>query len=205
MCEICGKRTTNITVNNINYTICSSCGFLSKTKEFIPSVTDEYNRYLLHDNDTNDGYIKYQENFYNSIEKFLGENVLDFGCGNNHILANIINENNINSSYFDIYFYPDESYKKSLYDAIIMEEVIEHLSDPVSVLKELISLLEENGKLIIKTMFIKEDTNLKNWWYLRDITHISFFSFETFSYLSKLLSLEIIYCNDKDLIILQKA
>ena len=131
--------------------------------------------------------------------------MLDFGCGNNHILANIINENNINSSYFDIYFYPDESYKKSLYDAIIMEEVIEHLSDPVSVLKELISLLEENGKLIIKTMFIKEDTNLKNWWYLRDITHISFFSFKTFSYLSKLLSLEIIYCNDKDLIILQKA
>ena len=150
-------------------------------------------------------YILYQENFFNDIRKFLGKTVLDYGCGNNHILSDIIEKNGYNSSYYDLYFYPDVNYKKARYDAIILEEVIEHLSNPLEVLNELVTLLNNNGNLIIRTQFIPKDLLNKKWWYLRDITHISFFNFSTFKYLSKLLSLQIIYCNEKDLIILKKA
>ena len=205
MCKICGQTTREILIDKIKYDSCDSCGFLAKTTQFIPDSEEEYNRYLLHDNNSNDGYILYQEKFYNDIQKFLGQRVLDYGCGNNHILSDIIEKNGHNSSYYDLYFYPDENYKKASYDAIILEEVIEHLSNPLEVLRELVLLLEKDGNLIIRTQFIPTDLLEKKWWYLRDITHISFFNFQTFEYLSKLLSLQIIYCNEKDLIILKKV
>lgn len=85
-----------------------------------------------------------------------------------------------------------------------MEEVIEHLSEPVNVVKELVKLLNDKGKIIIRTQFIPSDIFSKNWWYLRDTTHVSFFNLKTFNYLCEVFPLSIIYCNEKDLIILQK-
>ena len=205
MCKICNNPTEIIIIDKITYHMCSHCKFLSKTDEFIPDHDKEYNRYLKHDNNDNEDYINYQKKFFHDINNYLGENVLDFGCGNNHILANIIRNNGYICDYYDLYFYPDSNYKKTSYDAIILEEVIEHLKDPLNTLKDLVCYLNSGGNLIIKTMFIPNDIMQKKWWYLRDTTHISFFDLETFSYLSKLLSLQIIYCNDKDLIILQKA
>ena len=205
MCKICSKKTEIIFIDNVSYQFCPFCGFLSKTEEHIPNPTDEYERYLKHENNANDDYIRYQGKFFADIKLFLGDKNLDFGCGDNHILANVLSKNGYECHYYDLYFYPELNYKKTRYDAIILEEVIEHLKDPLLVLKELTLCLKSDGKLIIKTMFVPENVFDKKWWYLRDITHISFFDKDTFLYLSKLLSLEIIYCNDKDLIILKKA
>lgn len=204
MCKICGRNTKKITIDNVNYDFCGYCGFLCKTKEFILEPKLEFDRYQKHNNSSNEDYINYQEKFYFEIKEFLGKNVLDFGCGANHILSDILNKNNINSSYYDLYFYPDENYKKNLYDAIILEEVIEHIENPLLVLQDLAMLLNPNGKIIIRTRLIPENVFNIKWWYLRDCTHISFFDYNTFLYLSKLLSLSIIYCNDKDLVILKK-
>ena len=205
MCKICGSLTKNIFINKVNYEFCDYCGFLCKTKDYILSSEDEYNRYLLHSNSENENYINYQKKFYDEINDFLGEKVLDYGCGDNHILANILKENGHDSMYYDLYFYPDIKYEKYLYDAIILEEVIEHLNDPLSVITKLIKLLNINGKLIIRTNFIPKNVVEKNWWYLRDITHISFFDIKTFQYIGNLLSMRIIYCNEKDLIVFEKA
>ena len=65
-------------------------------------------------------------------------------------------------------------------------------------------LLKEKGNIIIRTRFIPINIFEGNWWYLRDITHISFFDLKTFLYLCEHFNLKIIYCNDKDLIVLQK-
>lgn len=205
MCKICNNISINKIINKLTYDFCPFCEFLSKKEEHHLDSENEFKRYLEHNNNDNIGYVNYQEKFYNQIEKFLGLFVLDYGCGDNHILANIINKNNIKCYYYDLYFYPDENYKKHLYDAIVLEEVIEHIADPVNTLTKLLPLLKSGGKFIIRTMFMPTDVFTKNWWYLRDSTHISFFNLKTFSYISKLLSLQIIYCNDKDLIILQKV
>ena len=116
----------------------------------------------------------------------------------------ILVENGFDAMYYDLYFYPEEKYKKHLYDAIILEEVIEHLKDPMCVLNDLIPLLENGGKIIIRTNFIPTNIFEGKWWYLRDTTHISFFDIKTFKYISNLLPLAIIHCNDKDLIIFEK-
>ena len=204
MCKICGSLTKKITINKLNYDFCEKCGFLCKTADFILSSEDEYNRYLLHNNSSNDNYINYQENFFNEIKDFLGEKNLDYGCGDNHILANILTKNNYETLFYDLYFYPNENYEKHRYNAIILEEVIEHLNKPLDVLDRLVSLLEKDGKLIIRTNLIPPNVFDGKWWYLRDTTHISFFDIKTFQYISNLFSLSIIYCNDKDLIVFEK-
>ena len=91
------------------------------------------------------------------------------------------------------------------YDTIILEEVIEHLKEPLEDLMRLSLILNDAGKLIIRTRLFNEETDLPNWWYLRDQTHICFFSYQTFKKICELLNLRIIYCNDVDLIILQKV
>ncbi len=204
MCKICGSLTKSVKINKINYEFCENCGFLRKTDEFILSSKDEFDRYLNHNNSNNEGYVKYQENFLNEIHKFLGKKVLDYGCGDNHILADILSQNGFESMYYDLYFYPDIKYKKHLYDAIILEEVIEHLKEPMDVLNDLITLIDKGGKIIVRTNLIPTNVFEGNWWYLRDTTHISFFDIKTFKYISNLLPLAIIYCNDKDLIIFEK-
>ena len=205
MCKICGLPSNELILNKISYEKCPGCNFLAKKDSFIVSSEKEFERYQNHENDDSSGYRDYQTRFYEMIKDFLGECVLDYGCGNNHILSNILNEYGINSNYYDLYFYPEINYKNTKYDSIILEEVIEHLKDPISVLKDLILLLNDNGRLIIRTNLITDKIDLNNWWYLRDITHISFFEFKTFETICELLSLKIIYCNSKDLIILQKA
>ena len=204
MCKICGSLTKNIAINKIKYEFCESCCFLCKTQEYILPPHDEFQRYLHHNNSDNEDYLKYQEKFFNEIHSFLGAKVLDYGCGANHILVDILIRNNFDANYYDLYFYPNENYEKHLYDAIILEEVIEQLIQPMDVLTKLVSLLSKGGKIIIRTNLIPQNILDGKWWYLRDTTHISFFDIKTFEAICNLLPLSIIYCNDKDLIIFEK-
>lgn len=203
MCKICNKETISLVINGINYDKCNNCGYLAKKAEHILEEKEEYNRYLLHDNDTSEQYFNYQEKFYYEISNYLDNKVLDYGCGNNHILVNVLEKHGVDCNYFDLYFYNDTNYEKDRYKAIILEEVIEHLKDPTTTLKQLLNLLDTGGNLIIRTRFLKEELDSK-WWYLRDSTHIGFFEVKTFLYLCGIYNLKIIYCNDIDVIILKK-
>jgi len=204
MCKICRNSTKILSFNNVFYRKCFSCDFLFKTDEYILSSESEFERYKLHNN--NDlSYFSYQKSFYFSIKEFLSGKVLDYGCGDNHILASIIMEEGYDSSFYDLYFYNNEYVLKNSYDSIILEEVIEHLKDPIKEIKKLLEILNKNGKIIIRTQFLNDELDLSKWWYLRDSTHISFFSIKTFIYICELFNLKIIYCNDKDLIVLQKV
>lgn len=204
MCKICGNSTKLLSINNIFYRKCSLCDFLFKTDEYILSSKSEFERYKLHNNN-DQGYIDYQKNFYNDIKGFLYGKVLDYGCGDNHVLASIISDSGFDSSFYDLYFYHDEKVLNEKYDIIILEEVIEHLKDPLGEIKKLLEILNNSGKIIIRTQLLNYKVDLSKWWYLRDSTHISFFSFKTFKYICELFNLNIIYCNDKDILVLEKV
>lgn len=204
MCKICGFKTKKIEINGIIYHKCLNCGFMYKDESHILSSELEFDRYKLHNNNDKDYYL-YQKSFFEEIEKYLSGNILDYGCGDNHILSNIINEEGYYCSFYDLYFYDNEDTLLNLYNVIILEEVIEHLKSPITILKKLYSLLNKDGLFIIRTRLLNKNINLNSWWYLRDTTHISFFSFKSFQICCELLRMNIIYCNDKDLIILKKV
>ena len=178
-CNICNELMKEET----DYYICPYCSYALKRK--IESKETQYKRYLAHKYDEN--YISYMKNLTREID-FNNKLVLDFVCGQQPCLSKIyLNSKFVN---YDLFFYPNEDYKLNKYDLILIIEVIEHLENPYDVLNELTNLLKEDGKIMIHTMLYDEKTDFRNWWYTRDITHISFFKKETFAKACKRLNLK---------------
>lgn len=191
----CGFLYENCIINKTKFYICKNCGHLKKVD--IISEDKEKERYDLHICD--DGYHKYMHNVFNKIKPYLNPGKsLDFGCGQIHLLSDILNENGFMSMCYDKYYYPNKI--NSSFDNIILIEVFEHISDGYNLLAELKSKLNENGKIIIMTQVIPD--NIDNWWYLRDATHISFYTIKAFSILASKLNMKFEYDLKSSLFIL---
>lgn len=196
VCNICNNNLEILNINKTKYLYCKTCECLYKIK--LPSSKEEYDRYLYHNVD--DNYKDYMNNIFLKIKDFLNDGIsLDFGCGKEKTLETIFKNNNLKMYSYDKYFI-DFNYSNYKYDNIILNEVFEHIKNPYDLLKELILLLNDKGRIIIGTNLHKN--NFNNWWYLRDITHITFYSKKTMEVLSKRLNLKIIY-NFNNLIVLE--
>lgn len=120
---------------------------------------------------------------------------LDFGCGHGPVLAEVLTEAGYGADLYDKYFFPrrpwaDNSVK---YDIITSTEVFEHINHPLLILKILKKLLKPRGVVAIMTQFTpQKESDFKKWWYLRDSTHISFYSPPAFKVLGKKAGLKII-------------
>ena len=191
----CKNKMKKVIINNRIFYECDNCGFLKKNDVPTPSLEKE--RYDHHICD--EGYLKYMNNIFLSIKKYLNNGIsLDYGCGQIHALSDIMNSNNLECDYYDLFYYPDMP--KRIYDNIILIEVFEHIEDIYSLLVSLKNMLNKNGKIIILTQV--KPNNLDNWWYLRDITHISFVSEKTMNILAYNLNYKVEYDKEKSLFIL---
>lgn len=197
ICPICKKKMIEKKALNKPLYYCSACIFLTKGKTV--SETLEKNRYDSHVCDA--GYLEYMQRVFTKIEPYIkGNKILDFGCGKIHALANILKENNYDSFYYDKYYFANPLEDK--YSTIILIEVIEHILDVEELFTLLLKHLDINGRLIIMTNFIPSD--ISNWWYLRDITHINFYSITAFKSLAKRYGFKLVFNDDKSLVVLEK-
>lgn len=110
---------------------------------------------------------------------------LDYGCGPAPLLARILEEHGHQVSVYDLYFQPDASVLDGCFDFIVSTEVIEHLANPMAVLDSLWQRIEVGGVLALMTKMVASPQRFANWHYIRDPTHIVFFSAETFHWLAK--------------------
>lgn len=171
-------------INKMEFFACDNCNYLKKINKL--SKAEEKKRYDLHVCD--EGYHSYMNNIYMKIKPYLNNGVsLDYGCGQIHLLSDILNSNGISCDYYDLYYYPSLNNVK--YDNIILIEVFEHVDDLFSFLLGLKKILKPNGKIIIMSKLIPDD--ITNWWYMRDETHISFFDEKTLAVLSELLEFKL--------------
>lgn len=192
----CGFLYEECIINNTKFYICKNCGHLRKLN--IISEAEEKIRYDLHVCD--DGYHKYMHGVFTKIKSYLNDGLsLDFGCGQIHLLSDILNNNGYKSLYYDKYYYPKNPLL--LFDNIILIEVFEHVENGLELLLELKNKLNEKGKIIIMTQLIPD--NINNWWYLRDITHISFYSLRTFEELALKLNMKLNYDLSNSIFILE--
>ena len=192
----CGNLMHNRKINKMNFFECPNCNYLKKIDKL--SSIDEKKRYDLHVCD--DGYHKYMTGVYDKIKSYLNRGIsLDYGCGQIHLLADLLNADNRICNYYDLYYYPN--YEKRKYDNIILIEVFEHIDDIYSFLKNVILELNDNGRIIIMTKCIPLE--LENWWYLRDETHISFVSYNTMNKLAELLNMRLIYDDKSSIFVLE--
>jgi 2-polyprenyl-3-methyl-5-hydroxy-6-metoxy-1,4-benzoquinol methylase len=128
---------------------------------------------------------------------------LDFGCGPGPALADILQQAGFSVQLYDLYYYPDNSVLDSKYDFITATEVIEHLAQPWQTLQMLWQLLQPGGTLGLMTKQVIDRRRFANWHYIRDPTHIAFYSRGTMIWLAERLDAELEWFGD-DVVLLRK-
>ena len=99
--------------------------------------------------------------------------LLDYGCGENYFVLQGNSKNWIG------YDYPKGKIPNGKFDFILLFGVLEHLSNPLKILKDLNSRLNPNGKIIIRTVETETDIPYRYrvpihlvWWSKKSIEEI---------------------------------
>jgi len=201
-CTLCDTML----VNKIDdfYYICATCNGLIKEKSTWFSEEKEKNHYDQHHNDVADvGYQKFTAPVTNAVLELFPNNKvgLDYGCGRGPVITEQLKKHGYSIDLYDPYYYPDNDYLTKTYDFIFSCEVFEHFYNPKEELAKLKSILKENGYLIIKTHVYTNQTDFKNWYYRKDLTHVFIYTNETFKYIANQFNFEIIKLEEKLIIL----
>lgn len=209
ICKICGAITYEIHDEqfDIIYDRCKTCSFIHQRDEYHVSFEEERAEYDLHENSIEDqGYVNYLDSFLQvSVDPFIQQgNALDFGCGPEPVLAEVLKRRGFMTKTYDRHFKHDEDALDLKYDLITSTEVFEHFHDPVVEMEKISRLLIKGGILSIMTSVPPEDEAFKKWSYRREQTHISFFTKKSLEILSKKFDMECIYHDDKRITVFRK-
>jgi len=191
-------------VDEIDFYRCNDCFLIFKAPEYWCNAEDEKTRYSHHNNTKDSGYVDFLNKALEPSLPYIKEDMegLDFGCGPNPVLAEMVEETNCKCSYYDPFFFPELPDERQ--DFIFATECFEHFFSPSKEIKLLTALLRPSGTLTVMTNFWNENTNFKNWWYLKDSTHVAFYNKKTFNYISEHYGFTIEYTDGQKVIILSK-
>ncbi|WP_372682145.1 class I SAM-dependent methyltransferase [Desulfosarcina sp.] len=173
---------------NRTYLNCLNCKLV-----FVPrcdwlSHEDEKAAYDLHENDPQDqGYRQFLSRFSTPLmERLEGrQKGLDFGCGPGPTLSILLEGHGHQVDLYDPIYHNDPSVFHNTYDFICATEVVEHLHHPRLEFTALFRMLKPGGWLGIMTKLVKDKQAFRQWHYIRDMTHICFYSTGTFEYLAQ--------------------
>ena len=170
---------------------CSNCDLVFLNPSERLSTLEEKARYETHENDVTD--TKYQE-FVSPLVNWItgqlprGSSGLDFGAGTGPILATELEKHGFKMDKYDPFFWPDQAPLGKSYDFVVASEVVEHFADPKKEFELLKRLIKPGGILGLMTLLHDAKTEIENWYYLKDPTHICAYSEKTFEWLRKNLS-----------------
>ncbi len=189
-----------------HYLQCGNCRLVWVDRNDCLDAQAEKAMYDLHENDPDDeGYRRFLSRFANPLLEKLSPNShgIDFGCGPGPTLSGMIELHGHSVALYDIFYYPDASVLQSEYDFVMATEVIEHLHHPDRVWQQWLAMLKPGGWLGVMTKQVINKEAFIHWHYKNDLTHVSFFSRDTFNYLAKQYNLAIEFVGN-DVILLRK-
>jgi cyclopropane fatty-acyl-phospholipid synthase-like methyltransferase len=211
-CKICNSATSKINdmKKNLDYYRCQNCGFIYLNDACMVDKKREKAHYDKHENSFESlGYVEMFEKFIaKAIEPYFEtiESALEFGCGSGPVLAELLKRRGLTVEQYDLYYFPKKVYEEKQYDLITSTEVFEHLQNPLSVLTTLVKSLNNNGYIILMTQFPSaNDKEFLDWWYRRDITHISFFTPKSFEIMAEKVGLKVIKTIKPNIVVFQKC
>ena len=195
-CPLCASENTQLFYEGENreYHHCNVCDLVFVPSSFLVSSKEEKAKYDHHQNSPEDeGYCQFLDRLLLPLTKHLkeGDNGLDFGSGPGPTLSVLMQKRGYEMALYDIFYHDSPEVFEQTYDFITTTEVIEHLHHPLQEIQRLWSCLKVGGVLGIMTAFRVED--FSTWYYKRDLTHVRFFTPESFTWLAQTLgaSLEI--------------
>lgn len=191
-CLICSSdnlSTVSHSSRKALFHFCPDCEFVFVDPSDCPAPVQERARYETHNNNFEDeGYKNFLKPFWQPFELRSPSQILDFGSGPNPALSQELRRLGHQVWSYDPYFAPQFPIEKK-FDFIFCCEVIEHCRDPMAEVHKMLSVLTANGEIWIRTELLNLP-KFSTWWYVRDPTHICFFSEKTFSVISAQLSLQ---------------
>jgi hypothetical protein len=214
-CNLCGSKTLTLVDPNLKikdrklrYHRCTQCGFTKKEDAALIDSSSEKAQYDFHENHIeNEGYKNLLQGFIDdTVTPFKASgSLLEYGAGPGPVLGKLLSDMGFEVTLYDPYYHVDKEALKKRYDVITSTEVFEHFYEPLKTIKTLVNCLNSNGILAIQTSFkTMDDETFLTWWYRRDLTHVSFYTLESFKVISDLVSCEIIYTNHTNRIVLRK-
>lgn len=208
-CPLCGHHAIESFFEDANrhYLRCSHCELI-----FVPQndwVTKEAEKatYDLHNNSAEDqGYRQFLSRLtIPLLEKLPPQQLgLDFGCGPGPALPAMLEEHGHQVVLFDRHYQNNPTVLNRPYDFICATEVVEHLHNPNKEFTRLFSILKPEGWLGIMTKLATDKSAFSRWHYIRDLTHICFYSHKSFEYLAQRFNAELIFVANDALLLRKK-
>jgi len=184
------------------FTHCPNCGLVFVPSQFWLSEDEERARYAHHDNSpANEGYVKFLAQVARVVEGLGGGRVLDFGSGENAVLADILRQRGFDCVAYDPLYGKGQSALGNRYDVVVVCEVIEHLRDLRGELGTLRICLGPGGRIVVRTQCYSSVADVAEWWYARDATHLNFFAERTLSFAAGLWGLRCLRTSEPDIFI----
>ncbi len=189
-CPLCSSEDVCFFFKDKNriYLRCFFCKLVFVPSRYWLSTEDERATYDLHENDVQDtGYRQFLSRLSTPLLERLSskQKGLDFGCGPGPTLSVLMEEQGQQVDLYDPIYFNDPSVFKKKYDFICATEVVEHLHDPKREFAALFKLLKRGGWLGVMTKLVRDEYAFRQWHYIRDMTHICFYSQSTFEYLAQ--------------------
>ncbi len=206
LCNVVSTAAQAVESFDREFLNCNHCSLIFASADNFPNTSTEKSRYENHKNSIEDvGYVKFLSQ---AIEPALphissSSDILDYGCGPQPVLSQLLKQKAYQCSNYDPYFFPQQPTGK--YDVIFSTEVFEHFHNPKMEIEKITDLLAPNGLLVVMTEFYKNHEHFKDWWYTRDFTHVCFYNEESFQYISEHFGYSMEYTDHQRVIILKRT
>lgn len=179
--------------------LCQKCGLLFADPASRLNRQDEKYRYDQHNNLPDDPqYLSFLNRLAEPLSLHLkkGASGLDYGCGPACVMGRLIKKEECGVDYYDPFYYPNKGLLKGKYDFIMCSEAAEHFFSPKREFELFDRLLNKQGHLGVMTSMFNDKTNLKEWWYIKDPTHVCFYQQKTFKWIADKMRWEVIFPAD---------
>jgi 2-polyprenyl-3-methyl-5-hydroxy-6-metoxy-1,4-benzoquinol methylase len=188
-CPLCDEESILETLSGTlhrRYIRCRQCELIFVHPKDLISKAAEKKRYLEHNNGIQfPGYVAFLSKAVEPALKVLLPNMkgLDYGCGPNPTLSILMERQGFSCDNYDPFFFP--ALPQGTYDFIFATECFEHFHSPKAALEHICSLLKPGGFLIVMTEPWPTVEDFKSWYYLNDVTHVSFYHTATFEFICR--------------------
>lgn len=171
-----------------SYWRCGTCALVFVPPESHIDATAEKARYDQHQNDPGDArYRAFLSRLADPLLARVPPDAvgLDFGSGPGPTLGPMLEEAGRRVFLYDLFYAPDPAVWTRQYDFITATEVVEHLRHPRRELDRCFAALTPGGVLAVMTKWVANHEVFTRSRYIRDPTHICFFSRATCQWIAR--------------------
>lgn len=178
------------------YLRCPECDLIFVPEDFHLVPDEEKNRYDLHENSPDDP--EYRAFLRRLIDPLLphlqkGMKGLDFGSGPGPTLSMMMRQRGFEMDDYDPFYSRDKSVLEKKYDFITCTETVEHFHRSRESWELMLGLVRPSGILGVMTDMYDEGTDFAKWHYIKDDTHVAFYSRRTFEWIAERYGLSVNY------------